>query len=1058
MENESKEKIILGLDVGTNSIGWALLTETKIVDVGVRIFEAGMEGDIKSGREESRNLKRRDSRSARRRLERLVRRLIKLAHILQKAGLLPQGDIDSPRNRHEFFKKLDDELLKKNAEGGKIPHTLPYLLRAKALDKKLEPYELGRALYHICQRRGFLSNRKAAPKKDEEAGVVKKNIAELRTLISDAGARTLGEYFSKLDIDDRIRAKYTARDMYDEEFEKIWEAQVKYHSQILTDELKKGIKQSIFYQRPLKLNKNAIGPCEFETNRKRAPIALLESQRFRMIQQLKNTRIRGIDGRLRELTPEEIIILKEKLDIDGDMSFKDAKKLLGLKTSEKINWEEGEEKRFLGNRTAHKLVGIFGEERWKSFSEFEKNLIVEDILSIVKNDTLERRGIKYWKLSPEKAKELSELELEQGYFKLSRRAISNLLPLMMEGLHFSEAVKKAYGDRTERQELLLLPPVKEVVPYLANPAVMRALTELRKIVNTLLKMYGKPDEIHIEFARELKKSKAIRKNDTKKMRENESIRKSAADKITKELHIENPSDTDKLKVRLAEECNWICPYTGKSFGINELISTYPQLDIEHIIPFAKSLDNSFANKTLCFAEENRNRKHNQTPNEAYSSSDNWDEIISRVKDFKGRYRDAKLEKFQMTKEEFEIAYGDFTARQLTDTSYSSKLAQEYMGHLYGSEWRKHIIASKGEITSYLRRVWKLNSILKEQYERAPDVRDEKTREDHRHHAVDAIAIAMTNRSTVKMLSDANQKIQKGSRLFAEEEIKPPWDGFWDDVNDKVQNIVISHRVSHKVSGALHEETLYGQGPDENEDGKPDYYTIRKKLDALTKNEIENIIDPKIREMVKAKLNGEEPSKIFKNPDNLPTITRPDGRIIKIKKAQIKARAEAFPISEGVSRRNVLSDSNHHVEIYETSDKKGRRIWDGEVVSLLEAKRRLANNEPVIKKDFGEGKKFLFSLSQGDTIELDDEKGNRRLYVVRILFQDKKIAFVKINDARLKKTIVEMDRKYKDNKEYEQCWRHKSFEPLRQANCRKVIVDSIGCVRRSDNKHFKEDDP
>ena len=311
---------------------------------------------------------------------------------------------------------------------------------------------------------------------------------------------------------------------------------------------------------------------------------------------------------------------------------------------------------------------------------------------------------------------------------------------------------------------------------------------------------------------------------TDQMRQNEKARENAKRKILDKLGIENARPGDILKVLLAEECNWECPYTGKTICMETLLGPHPQFDIEHIIPFSRSLDNSFINKTLCDIEENRDVKQNRTPYEAYASNESkWHEISSRVKRFRGSAAHAKLRKFQQ-KELDE----DFAARMLQDTRYMSRLATEYLGLLYGgpidADGCRRVQVSTGRMTAYLRDEWGLNAIL------ADGDDDEKNRADHRHHAVDAIVIALTDAGTVELLSrSAAIAEERGHRLFAP--VEKPWPSFLDDVRRSVDAINISYRVNRRVSGALHEETNYSkphQGQDEK--GKvAEYRHVRKPL-------------------------------------------------------------------------------------------------------------------------------------------------------------------------------------------------------------------------------------
>jgi len=1069
MDNNSEFHFILGLDIGATSVGWSVTrldtsgNPEKLTEIGVRVFEAGVEGDlgaIETGRDVSKAVDRRNFRSIRRNTDRTARRLSNLYSILQDSGLLPpeitKTDIEETgeftksgkrRNkrllrsdmRDKAISDLDKKILNKwvgklkengasRTELDQLPLKLPYIIRARALDEKLDNYEIGRALYSLAQRRGFLSNRKKQPGKDEEKeeGKVKEGISELEKKIQESNSRTLGEYFSKLNPEvEKIRRIWTSRKMYEDEFEKIWSSQSRYYPDILNEDLRKKVHKAIFYQRPLKSQKGKVGWCEHEPHKRRCPIALLEAQRFRCVQMLNNARIWLPEGSFRELTPEEVKTILDELEYSDKVTFAQAGKILKLPKTLKFNYEEGEETRFIGNTTSAKLYKVFGE-RWKEFSESDKQKIVEDLQSIQKDETLINRGIKAWGLDNEQAVKFANISLEDGYSKLSRKAIKKLLPLMLKGMHYSEAVDEIYGFHAGTVAHDYLPPVLDAVPELTNPAVIRGMSELRKVVNALIKKYGKPSIVKIEMARELKKSRDARKEITKKNRTNKGLRYEAAEKICKETGIiadkdpDKVSSTDRLKVLLADECNWECPYTGKTISMGNLFDS-SQFDIEHIIPFSRCFDNSYMNKTLCYHEENRDRKKNRTPYEAYYNSPQWDDIIDRVKRFKGDAKMAKLARFTMTHVE---DLDGFTNRQLTDTQYASKLAAKYLGALYGPEFRKHVQTLTGQITAHVRDELGLNAILGDG--------GEKTRDDHRHHAVDAVAISLVDRSLVKRMADASKRAESVKRkLFAP--IEAPWEGFYDDVKRAVNSIVVSHKVSNQVNSALHEESLYSV----HEKGT----SIRKRIDLLKEGDVQNIIDPAIRLIVESKLaelGGWAPN-IFAEPGNVPGVVDRHGVFRRLRSVAVAVKSSPFPVGNDVTRRNVLTKSNHHVEIFEYKDKKGNLKWDGVMVSQYDAAERKRRKEPIIQRDHGLDKKFLFSLSSGSIIETDDENGGRGVYRVRTVSANSqgymRLEFVKNSDSRLKKKIMES-----------KGWIIKPLESLRKINCRKVVVTPIGEVR------------
>ncbi|MBD3337677.1 MAG: hypothetical protein GF353_01125, partial [Candidatus Lokiarchaeota archaeon] len=435
MANGENQGGYLGLDIGPNSIGWALLKpdehgEIKIAGSGVRIFQGGLE-DIKTdGRGKSRNVTRREARSRRRMIERRSRRLTNLAIHLQKLSLLPaEYDLELSSERNDLFEKLDNDLRN------------PYELRAIALDNKLSPFELGRVIYHLAQRRGFLSNRRTDTKDEKETGKVKEGISNLYKEIEDSGSRTLGEHFFKLiNKNTRVRGRYTSRKMYQYEFNLIWEKQRKYSPDLLTNERKDKIQNQIFYQRKLKAP--IIGECQLEPGRTRAPKSLLISQQFRYLQTINNIRISSIENPGgRELTKEEREFLIKKLDSQGSMTFNKIRQVLKLDKESKINLESGKDTKILGNTTAAKIIAVFGADSWNSFHAEDKNRIIEDLRSIEKYETAKRRAMRKWGLDDDSADKFSKIKLEDGYLQFSRHAIERLLPLLSKGINLQTAIK-----------------------------------------------------------------------------------------------------------------------------------------------------------------------------------------------------------------------------------------------------------------------------------------------------------------------------------------------------------------------------------------------------------------------------------------------------------------------------------------------------------------------------------------------------------------------------------------------------------------------------------------
>ena len=316
----------LGLDLGSASIGWALIALDSsnkpqgLLKAGVRIFEPGVEGstlDIERGKDQSKAVARREARLHRRQLRRRAARQRDLFLLLQQANLLPpaaEASVSLSDQRHQVLNDLDRALtanLRNNVEAESlrgVEQSLPYFLRKSALDRKLGAFELGRVLYHLIQRRGFKSNRREGKKsKDDDLGKVKAGISELAANIASAGVRTLGEYFAGLNSHERrIRGRWTARSMYEQEFEKIWQSQCPYWPEVLDENFKSKVDWLLFFQRPIAAQEHLIGFCELEPEERRAPWAFLEAQQFRVLQKVNDLNVIEF-GKLdeRSLTKEE---------------------------------------------------------------------------------------------------------------------------------------------------------------------------------------------------------------------------------------------------------------------------------------------------------------------------------------------------------------------------------------------------------------------------------------------------------------------------------------------------------------------------------------------------------------------------------------------------------------------------------------------------------------------------------------------------------------------------------------------------------------------------------
>ncbi|HEV8524410.1 MAG TPA: type II CRISPR RNA-guided endonuclease Cas9, partial [Terriglobales bacterium] len=962
----------LGLDLGVSSLGWALLDASgrRFVSAGVRIFDSGMDENKFAKGEQgcSNNVDRRRARLHRRQLRRRAARQRELFITLQDAGLLsaePRGGI--PETRHALLQDLDRRLAESWGERIQADNpfivapqqVLPYFLRARALDHPLQADELGRALYHLGQRRGYKSNRREGRKlEDEQTREAKRKkqataeqdekrkvlaeISGLEVELAASGARTLGEFLSRQDpAAARIRTRHTARKMFEQEFEAIWLAQQPYHPECLTAELKQRVYKLLFHQRPISGGKR--GMCELEKDCQRADMYTLAAQRFRLLQKVNDLLIVHADGARRELSPEQRRLLAQRLQEAGDMTFEQVRTLFGLPKKTKFNLAANGDRKLHGNRTNAAMLRAFGQ-RWGTFSEAERKHKVRRWAEGEHAEELQTIAIEEWDLDSAAAHQLANTEPEDGYCKLSLHAISKLLPAMEQGEAFKTAEAKIYGNRFAGREAQdSLPPVEDVLPQIPNPAVMRALTELRKVVNAIVREHGKPAQVRVELARDLKRSAKDRQRLTDIMEENRKRRAKVIARIQREAGINNPSGPSIEKGLLFEDLQE-CAYCGRTINFQNLFSDTPQFDVDHVLPHSRFPDNSYANKVLACNTCN-DRKRNRTPYEAFGSDPEvWEKLVARVARRRGT---GKQERFLLggdkrkrlllqTSEEVE----EFSARHLADTRYISKLAARYLEELYGGRdqevpWedqrRRCVFASSGMVTATLRKAWGLNSLVPEAPGASKEGGPEKERCDHRHHAIDAMVVALSSQGAIQQLSAA-AAAGDGRILgrISSRALQAPWPNFVDSIRPVFESLNPSHRPDHRLSGPLHDETNYS--PPRAFHGK-EYVHLRRPIHSLSAKDINSdhlIVDRKVKEFVQAKLAdlGGDPKKLEHDPAVLITRT---GKRVPIRKVRVREAKSVTRIAASPHARYVATNDNHHVAILAGLDAGGsEKRWDGEL--------------------------------------------------------------------------------------------------------------------------------
>lgn len=969
----------LGLDLGSNSIGWALIDPDKplLLDAGVRVFPEGVDRD-RSGGEVSKSEKRRVCRGARRRTARRRKRVAHVKRLLIANGLLPEvaGRKRTDPDRQEWEKTT-------------FAQSSPYQLRGRALDEKLAAHEVGRAILHLAQRRGFWSNRKATGAERKEESETLAEIEQLQKDIDQAECRTLGEYLGKLHQSNalqRLRGRHTRRRMYKHEFETIWSAQQKHHPELLTEVLKGEIHHAIFHQRPLKIPKSMIGTCELETNRRRCPRADRRAQRFRLLMEVNNLRVVDQNGEDRPLTGDERAVLIEYLSSSDRRTFDQIRKKLGFNGQCVFNLERAKRKSLQGHRTDTAMKKALGRS-WAKLDEEKRNTIVRSILEDSPAE-IAKRAVQEWNLNDQQAQLLPAIELPQGYSAFSREAINKLLPHIEAGHPLMSSDDRPCAitlagylrpDQRPQKRTESLPQP----PDLPNPIVRAALHEVRKVVNAVLRAHGPIDEIHIELTREVKGSLARREEHIRRMRQREKLRDAAADAIRQAGF--QPSRESINRYLLWEEQERHCIYSGKPISMAQLLGG--AVDVDHILPRSRSLDDSLMNKVVAFRADNAD-KGNRTVWEwlGESAPDRYDEILLRARKWlaEGKLPYGKFRKLQQKNVELD----DFIHRQLNDTAYITRAVAEYLRCLVENPHRD-MLATKGQLTAKIRHAWGLNEILRD------DGLNLKTREDHRHHAIDAIVTAFVDRSLLQQLS----------RL--DTEIKPPTESFRQDVETILNNMNVSHRVRRGIQGALHEDTHYGPT---DQAGVSVY---RKPVESLTLNEVEHIRDEAVKRKVIRRLEefgltAGRQKKGAGSSNKIPgevwaeTLWMNQDKEIPIKKVRIeKTDATVQPIRAGSVE--VKPGNTHHVAIFELPDGKRVPLF----VTMLEAAKRARQKGPngqtvsIVQRnhpDYPEAR-FIMSLSSTELL-LANWKGQSRLLQFRTCAQTQgQLYFADARDAR-----------------------------------------------------------
>ncbi len=445
----------LGLDIGTNSIGWGIVDEKaqKIEKCGVYIFPEGVK--IEKGNESSKAAERTGFRSARRLKFRRKLRKYETLKVLIKNKMCPLTFEELEKWRKEKIYPTSKDFIKwyRTDENNNWE---PYYLRKKCVEQKCEKLEIGRALYHLAQRRGFLSNRKDTSQ--ETDGKVKEGISELSIA---KGNKTLGQYFYELkQSGEKVRGKYTSRkEHYEEEFNRICEVQN------ISEVLKEDLYKAIFFQRKLKSQKFLVGKCTFETDKPRCPISHFEFEEFRMLSFINSIRVfrdsnentsPSLFEEFNEKYPKNNRLSNEEIETIKPLFFRISKPNFVFKDIAKKFWAENDEWKInyredtnvAGCPVSTGLKNVFGED-WKNIKipcddSKKKYYDINDIWHVLydfdDDEKLHEFALNKLNLDSEKTEAFCKIHFQQGYANLSLKAIRKILPFLRKGYIYSHAV------------------------------------------------------------------------------------------------------------------------------------------------------------------------------------------------------------------------------------------------------------------------------------------------------------------------------------------------------------------------------------------------------------------------------------------------------------------------------------------------------------------------------------------------------------------------------------------------------------------------------------------
>lgn len=923
----------LGLDIGMASVGAALLlpAEQRILALHVRTFDKAE--TAKEG--EPLNKIRRDARLTRRRIRRRAHRLLRLARLLKRAGLIGEA----------------------NPAAFELPGLSPWTLRTEGLERRLDAQEWAAVLYHLVKHRGFQSNRKSEIKSDEKVGQMLTGMGRNHNLLWEGGYRSVGELaarhpeFAAAKRNKGGSYQHTfSRDDLAAELRLLFESQRSNGNSAAGRDFEEEVHELLMARRPALSGENLlkmVGCCTFEKDEFRAPKASYRAERFVWLSRLNNLKITGA-GDPRPLNEMEHRAVIDLPYMQAKLTFKQVRKALGLEAHQRFNLlsyrydtkgkdkdpEDStffEAKYFHALRKAYEAAGLQSEWRRDALDPERLDTLAYAI-TCYKDDAESRDWLAAQGIHEAIAEAVLELSFEQ-FIHLSQKALKAILPFMEQGQRFDTAAASA-GYHHSQPEIEAAPRSYLPEPdrnLIRNPVVFRALNQARKLVNAIVRQYGPPAAVHIELARDLSKPIDERRRIEREQKGFQDEKQKVAADFQSFFHFP-PKGLDLQKWRLFREQLDQCPYCQRGLDINRLFEDgYAQID--HALPYSRSFDDSMNNKVVAHTKCNQD-KGNRTPYEyldGVGDSETWRCFVGWVQGNKA-IRQAKRNRL------FRVNFGKddaegFRDRNLNDTRY---ICREFKRMVEtGLQWhpdsdeKSRCVVLSGQLTSLLRARWGLIKVREE-----GDL----------HHALDAAVIAAASRALVKRMADYSRRNElemvRGAAIDPEtgevldvaalrqmeRNFPEPWPHFRQELLARLSvnpaehlhmlpgyddpaaalPVRVSRAPTRRGLGAAHQETIRSRRG-ENQSA------VKTPLTELTLKDLENIVgygrDTALIEAIRERLeaSGGDGKKAFDtkqpplrkpshDPDKAPVI-----RSVKL----LTVQKSGIPIRGGIANNGAM---------------------------------------------------------------------------------------------------------------------------------------------------------